>query len=192
MEHLNLNQADDQDSHAHNYSQPTHKRDNTAQPCAKKPRVSDNIQMNNINHNNTDNHNYTTLPLTSPEQHQHTLDRIWPHPTTQQWLHHKAFNRIYETVRQTAIPNHMGARLSITSGLNIPEWRRMFVDYLDNQIVDSPQFAWLSTAWKTLLSTGTILSGHCAMGAPPRIKRPNTLTVTTKPIWLMTGLRVEG
>ena len=36
----------------------------------------------------------------------------------------------------------MGARLSIASGLNIPEWRKMLVDYHDNQIVDYLKFGW--------------------------------------------------
>ena len=36
----------------------------------------------------------------------------------------------------------MGARLPIASGLNIPEWRKMLVDYHDNQIVNYLEFCW--------------------------------------------------
>ena len=81
-------------------------------------------------------------PPPSPAEYQSTLDRIWPHPVTDQWDRHQDYRDIYNEVRRTALPNYMQAKIPIPSRLNIPEWRRQLTGYHDKQLVDFLEFGW--------------------------------------------------
>ena len=80
-------------------------------------------------------------PLT-PIAYRPILDRIWPHPRPDQWINHTLYHNIYVKVRQTALPNHMSAKISIPSGLNIAAWRSMLVGYHDKRLVDYLEYGW--------------------------------------------------
>ena len=43
-------------------------------------------------------------------------------------------------VKATDLPNFLGARLLVQSQLNIAEWRHVFADYWDQQLLDMIQF----------------------------------------------------
>ena len=73
----------------------------------------------------------TNWPRVNPE--------IWTKelsPLTQTCL------RIYDVVRDTALPNFVGARIPVPSGLNIPAWRELTqeINYPDKQISDFLEF----------------------------------------------------
>ena len=78
----------------------------------------------------------------SPLAYRPTLDRIWPHPKTEMWLNNKAYMDMYCTVRATALPNHMRARIPVPSGLNIPAWRSLLVGYHDRKALDYLEYGW--------------------------------------------------
>ena len=49
---------------------------------------------------------------------------------------------IYNSVSMNGRYNFAGARLTVPSQLNIPEWRRRLVGYRDNKLADYLQFGW--------------------------------------------------
>ena len=49
---------------------------------------------------------------------------------------------IYTTVRATALPNYLGAKIPIPSGLNIPAWRKLLTGYHDRHMVDFLEYGW--------------------------------------------------
>ena len=47
---------------------------------------------------------------------------------------------LYRRVRESGLPNYMGIRVPVPTNLNIANWRRLLVDYWDNQLVDLLEF----------------------------------------------------
>ena len=45
-------------------------------------------------------------------------------------------------VRATVIPNYIGERIPVSSGLKIPAWRALLTDYHDKQLPDFLEFGW--------------------------------------------------
>ena len=50
--------------------------------------------------------------------------------------------KIYNAVRQSQIPNYLGVKLPLPSGLLIPEWRRRLVGYHDELLCDYLAYGW--------------------------------------------------
>ena len=46
-------------------------------------------------------------------------------------------------VRNSSLPNYLEARLTLSSGLNIQEWRNKLVDFPDLQLINFLEFGWL-------------------------------------------------
>ena len=46
----------------------------------------------------------------------------------------------HKIIKQSAIPNFMGARIPVPSQLNINAWKSYLTGYWDNQIVDLLQY----------------------------------------------------
>ena len=70
-----------------------------------------------------------TQPPLSPIAYRPFLDKIWPQPDEVQWNDHREYMNIYKEVRAKALPNYMGARIPIKSGLYTDVWRRLLVGY---------------------------------------------------------------
>lgn len=49
---------------------------------------------------------------------------------------------IHTSIYQSDVPNFMGCRIPVSSGLNIPLWRSGLVDYHDSQVCDFLEFGW--------------------------------------------------
>ena len=92
----------------------------------------------------------------TPTQYRPILNEIWPHAVEQVWTNNTQYMMIYNRVRLTAVPNHMGARIPIVSGLNIAEWRRMLNGYHDACIVDYLEYGWPVDYTATTPPTTTI------------------------------------
>ena len=80
-------------------------------------------------------------PPHTPSSYRMVLDGFWP-TSTDIWNKYPEFRRIYDEVRETALPNHIGARRPLVSGLNIAAWRLMLTEYHDLQLVDYLEYGW--------------------------------------------------
>lgn len=52
------------------------------------------------------------------------------------------FAWIYDTVKDYNLPNFVGARVPISSGLNVPNWAELLSQYHDNELCHFLQFCW--------------------------------------------------
>ena len=80
-------------------------------------------------------------PPHTPTSYRMVLDGFWPE-SSDIWNKYPEFRRIYDEVRETALPNHIGARRALVSGLNIEAWREMLAEYHDVQLVDYLEYGW--------------------------------------------------
>ena len=95
-------------------------------------------------------------PLT-PTAYWVTLNTIWPFPRRELWgRRFHLYSDVYDELRHTAIPNYIGARIPVQSGLHIKAWRLLLKDYYDSQLLDFLQFGW------PVDYTGEKPSGACA------------------------------
>ena len=67
---------------------------------------------------------------------------FWPDTVAEEWFSHSEFKRIYDVVKDTALPNFLQAKQPITSGLNICNWKLLLVDYPDQDLLDFLEFGW--------------------------------------------------
>ena len=81
-------------------------------------------------------------PPHTPTSYRMILDGFWPTTVSGRWKDFMEFKVIYDEVRESALPNHIGARRPLTSGLNITMWRTMLDNYHDKQLIDYLEYGW--------------------------------------------------
>lgn len=67
---------------------------------------------------------------------------IWPQPAQVLLDSCPEFAKLYSAIKDTNIPNYLGARISVSSCLNIPQWRAVLVNYHDRDLCDLLEFGW--------------------------------------------------
>lgn len=79
----------------------------------------------------------------------HILDSLrtmfannWPSPTQHAFQQDPGFCKVYNLVKAQNLPNALGARVLITSGLNIRAWLHLLHGYHDSQICHFLAFGW--------------------------------------------------
>ena len=80
----------------------------------------------------------TTRHIHLPASYSVILNSIWPFPKKHVWDRYDQYYETYMQVRLTAIPNYIGERIAIPSGLHIKAWRTLVKDYHDQQL----EFGW--------------------------------------------------
>ena len=78
----------------------------------------------------------------TPEQYAPTKARIWPHIVGKLWKECPEYALLYSTVRDTALPNHRKARITVPSGLNLEKWEANLTDYHDTQLCSYLRYGW--------------------------------------------------
>ena len=77
-----------------------------------------------------------------PYQYARVKHAIWPELVGHLWSASPVYAYLYSEVSATGLPNHLGARLPVPSGLRIPRWRHHLADYHDNIVCDYLEFGW--------------------------------------------------
>lgn len=72
--------------------------------------------------------------------HAHMVATIWPQPAQVLLDSCPTFAKLYSTIKDTNIPNYLGARIPVSSGLNILQWRLALVNYHDQDLCDLLEF----------------------------------------------------
>ena len=85
----------------------------------------------------------TITPLIcSPLEYQPILDQIWPNTNKEAWPAESPYRLIYDAARSHALPNYLGAKITIPSGLNLEVWERNLVDYQDQEVCQYLRYGW--------------------------------------------------
>ncbi len=79
--------------------------------------------------------------------------------------------KIYDCVAATRVPNYLGARISIPSGLNIPAWKEELADYYDAQIIDFLQYGWPMSYELPWPPTASVKHHQTALSFPDHIDK---------------------
>lgn len=66
----------------------------------------------------------------------------WPMPTDEACKRDPTFCKIYSLVKEKNLPNALGARVLVPSGLNIQAWINMLSEYHDSQLCHFLAFGW--------------------------------------------------
>lgn len=70
------------------------------------------------------------------------ITTIWPSTTSAARLQFPEFCRVYDQVKSFNLPNFLGARLSLNSGLHVDVWRSKLAQYHDNEICTFLEYGW--------------------------------------------------
>lgn len=81
--------------------------------------------------------------------HVHVIEQLkdmittnWPKPTPSAKSRFPAFCAKYEAIKAFNLPNALGARIQVESGLNVPNWISYLKDYHDNELCHFLAFGW--------------------------------------------------
>lgn len=84
-----------------------------------------------------------TAPLgPSPQSYASTKLAIWPQLNVRQWIHHPTYALLYSATTRTALPNRLGARLTVPSALNLTAWDQQLKGYHDTTLCDYLRYGW--------------------------------------------------
>lgn len=89
-----------------------------------------------------------------------------PHAAERAPLH----TSIYDQVKNMGVPNYMGARIPIPSGLNIPAWRTVLSEYPDNKICEYLEYGWPINYTATFLPQPTPTNHQSALEFPDHVQ----------------------
>lgn len=67
---------------------------------------------------------------------------IWPDPSAELQRLFPDFAAMYAEIKSSALPNFLGARLPVASGLNINQWKTALVAYHDTELCSMLEFGW--------------------------------------------------
>ena len=85
-------------------------------------------------------------PKPGPTPHEFAPIRLsyWPDLNASQWVNHMDYALIYAANKPLGLPNRLGARITLPSGLNLSEWDRALAGYHDTLLVDYLRYGWPS------------------------------------------------
>lgn len=70
------------------------------------------------------------------------IDEVWPSPTQATEHHYPQFSTLYKSIKEYNLPNFLGARIPLKSGLNIDNWYKYLEDYHDPLLCEFLSFGW--------------------------------------------------
>lgn len=76
------------------------------------------------------------------QSHATMIANIWPQPSTVLFNQYPEFASVYSTIKDTNLPNYLGAKIRVPSCLNIQQWRVVLSDYHDRDLCDLLDYGW--------------------------------------------------
>lgn len=86
--------------------------------------------------------NFPLVDLSVLEAQHKILSSHWPKPTPDAYTCQPDFCELYDDILSFSLPNFMGARRTIASGLNLECWEALLKDYHDNEICYFLRYGW--------------------------------------------------
>ena len=81
-------------------------------------------------------------PGPTPHEFAPTKKTFWPVLAPAEWAKHRAYAGIFAATRKTCLPNRLGARITVPSGLNLKNWETELRDYHDPTLTDYLRYGW--------------------------------------------------
>lgn len=84
-----------------------------------------------------------TPPLgPDPYQFAPIKNSYWPHLNNPQWSQFSEYACLYEAVRNSGLPNHLKAKITVPSALNLPAWESLLANYHDKELCQFLRYGW--------------------------------------------------
>ena len=83
-----------------------------------------------------------TLIGPTPAQYAPIRQAFWPTVNGPQWADFPAYADAYNRVTLTGLPNRLGARITLPSGLNLQAWEEDLVSYHDKEVCEFLRYGW--------------------------------------------------
>lgn len=96
---------------------------------------------------------------TAVDEHRTMIKNIWPELSDSAKCDFPEFSKLYSDVKNEALPNFIGAKVPIQSGLNIKAWYQMLQHYHDAQLCDFLQYGW-PLGYLSKTPPTTVLTNH--------------------------------
>lgn len=70
------------------------------------------------------------------------ITSIWPSTTPEARRRFPEFCHLYDSIKSCGLPNFLGAKIPLSSALNLQPWQRKLVDYHDKEVCTFLEFGW--------------------------------------------------
>ena len=102
----------------------------------------------------------------TPEQFAPIKDTYWPRLNSSQWRDQPTYAMLYSAIRRSCLPNRLGPRLTIPSGLNLDRWDELLTDYHDAQLCEYLRYGW-PVGYTAPHPPSTVTTNHTSATAHP-------------------------
>lgn len=68
--------------------------------------------------------------------------QTWPAPTLEAWSQQPEFCKLYSLVKEHNLPNFLGTKITLDSGLNLENWEKMLYRYHDRELCYFLRYGW--------------------------------------------------
>lgn len=85
-------------------------------------------------YDNTAQDSYANFDLQKLNAHRQRIIRFWPELTSKAASQFPEFANLYSTIKSKNVPNFLGARISLKSGLKLATWEEKLCLYHDREI----------------------------------------------------------
>lgn len=99
-------------------------------------------------------------------QQQAIIASQWPKLTQEAWQQNPDFAALYTDILSFSLPNFLGARRTLDSGLHLHQWELMLQDYHDNEICFFLRYGW-PVGYHSKEIPVTVLHNHQSADAYP-------------------------
>ena len=107
----------------------------------------------------------------SPIQYKTYIEELWPHVSAEAFSLAPIHAPIYTAVRNSNIPNYLGARLPVPSQINCDAWDQALVGYHDSQIALFLRYGWPGSYTAPLPPKSTTVNHPSALAYMSEVDR---------------------
>ena len=80
-----------------------------------------------------------------PIEYRSILNDMWPTTDEQAWTPGHTYKILYDQIRNHALPNYMGAKITVPSSLKLESWEARLQDYHDKELCLYLRYGWPSS-----------------------------------------------
>lgn len=91
---------------------------------------------------NFDHRSHPHIDIHKLKLHHQRVTTSWPTITPEATEEFPDFAKLYTTIKDSNLPNFIGARMTVASDLNLGKWEEKLQHYHDRQICDFLRFGW--------------------------------------------------
>lgn len=108
-------------------------------PVASKP---EECVLSEINCDSRPSRGLPQIAQAIVDNQKYLINDIWPDTTAEARVEFPEFCRMYQEIKSWGLPNFLGAKIPIESGLCIKNWRKLLLGYHDEELCVYLEFGW--------------------------------------------------